>query len=80
MRWKLGPIDLSGRETQRRNTSDATTLRGFALSPGRVTAPARVILSPADFGKMEPGTTLVCPRGHGGEPGAQPHRRDPAAA
>ncbi|MQA92144.1 MAG: phosphoenolpyruvate synthase [Gemmatimonas sp.] len=61
MRWKLGPIDLSGRETQRRNTSDAMTLRGFAVSPGRVTAPASVILSPADFSNMEPGTILVCP-------------------
>src|SRR5215207_8417303 len=59
LRW--GPLDLSGRETQRRNLADATTLRGFAVSPGRVTAPASVIRSPADFGQMEPGTILVCP-------------------
>src|SRR5919202_5768721 len=36
-------------------------LRGFAVSPGRVTAPASLILSPADFGRMQPGTILVCP-------------------
>ena len=59
LQW--GPIDLSGRETQRRNLADATTLQGFAVSPGRVTAPASVIHSPADFAQMEPGTILVCP-------------------
>jgi phosphoenolpyruvate synthase/pyruvate phosphate dikinase len=31
------------------------------VSPGRVTAEVSLILSPADFGKMEPGTILVCP-------------------
>jgi pyruvate,water dikinase len=60
-RFKLGPIDLSGRESVWRNTDAGGALRGFAVSPGRVTAPASVILSPADFGKMQPGTVLVCP-------------------
>jgi rifampicin phosphotransferase len=60
-RFKLGPFDLSGRESQRRNTDQGATLSGFAVSPGRVTAPASVIRSPADFGAMEPGTILVCP-------------------
>lgn len=36
-------------------------LKGFAVSPGKITAPASVILSPADFEKMKPGTILVCP-------------------
>jgi pyruvate,water dikinase len=58
---RVGRLDLSERETQRRNAAEATTLRGFAVSPGRVTAPASVILSPADFAQMEPGTILVCP-------------------
>jgi phosphohistidine swiveling domain-containing protein len=58
---RVGPFDYSERETQRRNAPDATTLQGFAVSAGRVTAPASVILSPADFGTMEPGTILVCP-------------------
>jgi len=58
---KFGPIDLSGLETQKRNTGAGPVLSGFAVSPGQVTAPASVILSPADFHKMEPGTILVCP-------------------
>ena len=41
-RWKLGPIDLSGFETQKRNVDQGPTLRGFSVSPGRVTAPASV--------------------------------------
>jgi pyruvate,water dikinase len=60
-RYRIGPFDLSGFETQRRNLLEGPTLRGFAVSPGRVTAPASVIRSPADFGTMEPGTILVCP-------------------
>ena len=58
---RLGPIDMSAWETQRRNEPTATALQGFAVSPGRVTAPASVIHSSADFSKMEPGTILVCP-------------------
>jgi pyruvate,water dikinase len=58
---RIGRFDFSERETQRRNDPNATTLRGFAVSPGRVTAPVSVILSPADFAQMEPGTILVCP-------------------
>jgi phosphohistidine swiveling domain-containing protein len=60
-RFKLGPIDLSSRESLRRNADDATTLSGFAVSPGLVTAPASVILSPAEFATMQPGSILVCP-------------------
>ncbi|MGZ3433072.1 MAG: PEP/pyruvate-binding domain-containing protein [Isosphaeraceae bacterium] len=60
-RWKLGPFDLSGFETQKRNVDDGPTLKGFPVSPGRVTAPASVVLTPADFDKMVPGTILVCP-------------------
>jgi pyruvate,water dikinase len=58
---QLGPFNLSERETQRRNPEGATTLRGFPVSPGRVTAPASVIHSPEEFASMEPGTILVCP-------------------
>jgi pyruvate,water dikinase len=57
---RLGPLDLSSRETQRRNPGSSPVLNGFAVSPGRVTAPAVVIHSAADFGKMEPGAILVC--------------------
>lgn len=58
---KIGPLDLSAWETQRRNVDDGAELHGFAVSPGRVSAAASVIRSAADFGKMEPGTVLVCP-------------------
>jgi pyruvate,water dikinase len=60
-RWKFGPIDISFAETQKRNAATGPTLSGFAVSPGRVTAPASVILSPADFDRMVPDTILVCP-------------------
>jgi pyruvate,water dikinase len=48
-------------ETQKHNASDAKILRGFAVSPGKVTGAASVILSPADFAAMKPNTILVCP-------------------
>ena len=43
------------------NNADSNVLNGNACSPGQVTARASVIMSPADFGRMEPGTILVCP-------------------
>ncbi len=58
---RFGPLDMSVWETQRRNQPDGSTLRGFAVSPGQVTAAASVVRSPADFSRMEPGTILVCP-------------------
>lgn len=60
-RFRVWKLDASVLETQRRNLGEGSTLNGFAVSPGRVTAPASVIRSPADFGKMETGTILVCP-------------------
>jgi len=57
---RFGPFDMSVWETQRRNEPAGAVLRGFAVSPGQVTAPASVIRSPADFLQMEPGTILVC--------------------
>ncbi|MCC6176652.1 MAG: phosphoenolpyruvate synthase [Chloroflexi bacterium] len=60
-RFKLGPFDLSDRLAQRNNPSEGPVLRGFAVSPGKVTATARVILSPAEFASMTPGAILVCP-------------------
>lgn len=60
-RYGMGPLDLSSREGQIRNAPDSDVLRGFAVSPGRVTAPASVIYSPAEFSRMALGTILVCP-------------------
>jgi pyruvate,water dikinase len=58
---RFGPFDLSVWETQRRNEPTGAVLHGFAVSPGRVTALASVVRSPADFSNMESGTILVCP-------------------
>ena len=71
-RMRLGPIDLSVFETQKRDEDarsgargdihgDDSTLPGFPVSPGHVTAPASVVLGPEDFGRMAPGSILVCP-------------------
>jgi phosphohistidine swiveling domain-containing protein len=57
---RFGPLDMSIWETQRRNEPSGPVLRGFAVSPGRVTAPASVIRSPADFLHLQPGSILVC--------------------
>jgi phosphoenolpyruvate synthase/pyruvate phosphate dikinase len=35
------------------------TIKGVAASGGQVTAPARVLSGPADFGQMQPGEVLV---------------------
>ena len=59
-RFKIGPFDMSAWETQKRNKEDSAILNGFAVSPGNVTGIASVILSPADFEKMQPNTILVC--------------------
>jgi phosphoenolpyruvate synthase/pyruvate phosphate dikinase len=58
---RFGPLNLGGFETQRRKSDAEGFLRGFAVSPGRVTAPASVILSASDFARMQPDTILVCP-------------------
>lgn len=60
-RFKFGFIDLSFFETQKRNYDDSKTLKGFAVSPGKVTGMASVIMSPAEFDDMSPDTILVCP-------------------
>ncbi|MEM7362446.1 MAG: PEP/pyruvate-binding domain-containing protein [Pseudomonadota bacterium] len=53
--------DNSPFAAQRDNTGSEHILRGFAVSPGKVTGEARVIMSPADFDEMRPDTILVCP-------------------
>ena len=52
---------IAFKETQIKNEADDDTMRGFPVSPGRVTAPASVITSAADFEKMAPGSILVSP-------------------
>lgn len=60
-RFKIGPIDMSLFEPHVQPPVAGASLHGVAVSPGRATAPASVILAPADFHKMVPGTILVCP-------------------
>lgn len=49
------------KETQIKNDENSDTMRGFAVSSGRITAPASVILGPTEFDKMAPGSILVSP-------------------
>ncbi len=49
------------KETQIKNDDSSDTMNGFAVSSGTVTGRASVILSQADFDKMEPGSILVAP-------------------
>ena len=43
------------------NDADSDSLNGNACSPGQITARASLVMSPAEFAKMQPGTILVCP-------------------
>lgn len=43
------------------NLPDRVTLKGIAASPGRVTAPARVLHSPSEGPRLTAGEILVCP-------------------
>ncbi|MCY4014666.1 MAG: PEP-utilizing enzyme [Gammaproteobacteria bacterium] len=52
---------IAFKETQIKNDESSATMRGFPVSSGRVTAPASVILGPAEFDKMAPGSILVSP-------------------
>ncbi len=52
---------VSFKETQILNDENSDTMRGFAVSSGRITAKASVILGASDFDKMEPGSILVSP-------------------
>ena len=65
LRFKFGWFDFTRYfemwETQKRNADDVNTLSGFAVSPGKVTGTATVIVAPADFANMQPDTILVCP-------------------
>jgi pyruvate,water dikinase len=60
-RLKIGPFDLSAFEPRSDSANGGPTLKGFAVSPGQVTAVASVIRSPEEFEQMEPDTILVCP-------------------
>lgn len=52
---------VSFKETQIKNDDGSDVMRGFAVSSGSITAKASVVLGPADFDKMVPGSILVSP-------------------
>ena len=54
-------MGIAFKETQIANDESSDTMRGFPVSSGRITAPASVVLGPADFDKMQPGSILVSP-------------------
>lgn len=55
---KILGLDLNSMRS-RRLKGRSNTIHGVAASPGVVTAPARVIHGPEDFGQMQPGEVLV---------------------
>ncbi len=60
-RLKIGPLDLSILDpTPTDADNERPVLHGYAVSTGRVTAPASVIRSIEAFDQMKPGTILVC--------------------
>lgn len=58
---RVGPIKLSMFDpTPSDAVNEGPVLNGYAVSTGRVTAPASVIRSIDEFDQMKPGTILVC--------------------
>ncbi len=56
---KIFGKDLEEIKTARAGKRSGNRLEGVGASPGRVTAPARVITGPADFDQMQAGNVLV---------------------
>ncbi|MGI9220578.1 MAG: PEP/pyruvate-binding domain-containing protein, partial [Woeseiaceae bacterium] len=52
---------VSFKETQIKNDEDSSMMRGFPVSSGSITAKASVVLGPAEFDNMTPGSILVSP-------------------
>ncbi len=59
---KIGPIELKMFDPTPDDSveNSGPVLNGYAVSTGRVTAPASVIHSIEDFDQMQPGSILVC--------------------
>ncbi len=57
--WYTNSVTAAEQSAQRQATG--TALRGVAASPGQYTGPVRVIMSEAEFDKLQPGDVLVCP-------------------
>ncbi len=63
--WSAEQIFASGASGASAHSERAqaagAALRGIAAAPGRYTGPARVIMSEAEFAKLQAGDVLVCP-------------------
>jgi len=57
---KLLGVDIE-KLSAARASDDPNVIKGFGASQGKVTATARVLLGPQDFGQMQPGDVLVAP-------------------
>ena len=57
--WYTQSITSVGQEVEQ-PTAEAR-LHGIAASPGRYTGPVRIIMSEAEFGKIQAGDVLICP-------------------
>ena len=59
---KVAPPSASNRfEGARFDSTEGDVLRGTGASAGVVRGPARLVLSEADFGRVQPGDIIVCP-------------------
>ena len=54
-----GPVDRF--DGARIESTEADVLRGTGASAGQVRGPARVVLTSADFDRVQPGDVIVCP-------------------
>ena len=52
---------ISFKETQIKNDESSNIMRGFAVSSGKITGKASVVIGPGEFDRMVPGTILVSP-------------------
>jgi rifampicin phosphotransferase len=57
--FSVGKMNMGGLYSKNGDAQAADLLKGFAASPGRVTAPACVLHGPEDFSRMQPGHILV---------------------
>jgi phosphohistidine swiveling domain-containing protein len=58
-RFRFLGMDMEKIRAARARGRNGDTLKGVAASPGSVTAPARVLTGPEDFGQMQAGDVLV---------------------
>ncbi|HZD57350.1 MAG TPA: PEP/pyruvate-binding domain-containing protein [Anaerolineales bacterium] len=58
--WQMQTL-LPTEDSEKVEPTSGTDLRGLAASAGQYTGPARIVMSEAEFGKLQAGDVLVCP-------------------